>query len=105
MFFVRDGEITFVVGDEVVEAEAGDFVHAAANHPHALVVRSESARFTVVTVPAGFEQFFVETGEPAALDGLPPPPASLPDVEALVAAAAKHQVAILGPAPDVATRA
>ena len=105
MFFVHDGEIAFVVGDEVVEAVAGDFVHAGANVSHALVVRSDTARFTVVTVPAGFEQFFVETGEPAGYRDLPPPPATPPDVEALVAEAAKHRVAILGPAPDVGEKA
>lgn len=101
LFLVDDGELTFVVGDEVIEAQTGDIVHGAAGFPHAILVRSETARFTVVTVPAGFEEFFIDTGEPAGDEGLPPPPAGPPDLEGLTAAAAAHHVEILGPPPDL----
>lgn len=101
-----EGELTFVVGDERIDATAGDLVHAAAGVAHAILVRSETARFTVITAPAGFEQFFADTGEPALDDGLPPSPPGPPDptaMEALAAAASAHNVTILGPPPDMPT--
>lgn len=102
LFLLHDGEVAFVVGDETIEAEAGDLVHAAAGIGHALVIRSDTARFSVVTVPAGFEQFFVDTGELARSDGLPPASSPPPDPERLTAEAARHHVEILGPPPELA---
>jgi hypothetical protein len=49
----------------------------------------------VINMPAGFERFVMESGEPALERTLPPPAA--PDVEKLNAAAAKVGIEHLGP--------
>lgn len=36
-FIVEEGQVTFTVGDETIEARAGDIVVAPANTPHAFV--------------------------------------------------------------------
>src|SRR5262245_20536288 len=64
-FYVLDGEVSVYVGDEVVRAGAGEFLWAPREVPHAFCVESSEARLLVVSTPAGFEQFFFDTGEPA----------------------------------------
>jgi hypothetical protein len=48
--------------------------------------------------PAGFEQYFVEAGEPAR--ELTLPPAEPPNMESLMSVAPKYDIEILGPLPD-----
>src|SRR5215210_160235 len=61
---------------------------AAAWHPHSYAVDGEATlRSLAITLPAGFERFVAEVGEPAQERTLPPP--GEPDIEKLNAAAAK----------------
>ena len=57
----------------------------------------EPVRTLVFSIPAGFERFVIEAGEPALARTLPPP--SEPDLEKLGAAAARYGQEILGPLP------
>ena len=67
--------------------------------PHGFrVVGTSSARFLVLTTPGGFEGFVMEGGEPAPTLTLPTP--SAPDMDKLIALAAKYRIEILGPLPD-----
>ena len=52
----------------------------------------------MMTGDRDFAEFVRELSKPAASDTLPPP--SEPDIERIVAAAAKHGIEILGPMPD-----
>jgi quercetin dioxygenase-like cupin family protein len=54
-FFVIAGEITFFVGDERIEATAGDFVFAPRGIPHAFLVKPERAEYLTSFAPAGAE--------------------------------------------------
>jgi quercetin dioxygenase-like cupin family protein len=68
-FYVLDGEIEFLLGEELVTAGPGDFV----NIPRGLVHRfrnagSETARLILTFTPAGIEKFFEETLERAPND-------------------------------------
>jgi len=98
-FYVLDGEVSVYVGDQVVRAQAGDFLWAPREVPHAFCIESPLARMLVVSTPGGFEEFFFETGEPAAALTPPPPVKEPPDLDALVAALAEHGVAVVGPPP------
>jgi hypothetical protein len=55
------------------------------------------ARILLQNYPAGFEGFPVEVGEPA--EELVLPAAEPPDMERLMAIAAKYDIEILGPLP------
>jgi quercetin dioxygenase-like cupin family protein len=97
-FYVIDGEITFYLGDAVIEARAGSFAFAPRGVPHTFVVGGEApARYLVVSAPAGFERFVSEASVPAESRTIPPPPDGPPDAAALVALAARHGIEILGP--------
>jgi quercetin dioxygenase-like cupin family protein len=97
-FYVVEGEMTFYVGDERVKAEAGAFVYGPRGVPHGFEVEETApARILLQNYPAGFEGFPVEVGEPAK--ELTIPPAEAPDMERLMAVAAKYDIEILGPLP------
>ena len=77
-FYVTEGELTFWVGGQVIEAPAGSFVYGPRDVPHTFIVTSPEARFLLVTEPAGFEGFMRALSEPAQALTLPPadePPA------------------------------
>ncbi len=96
-WYVLEGALTFQVEDRTWTAEAGSFLWAPRGLPHTFRVDSPTARLLGIAVPAGFEQFFLETGRPAQEPAIPPPPDGPPDMGALVAAAARHGSELLGP--------
>jgi quercetin dioxygenase-like cupin family protein len=96
-FYVIEGELTLWVDGETIPAPAGSFVFGPRGIPHTFLVRSEEARFLLVTEPAGFEQFMREAGEPAARREIPPAAAEPPDVAALTKLAASYGIEITGP--------
>ncbi len=59
-YYMLDGEITFLVGDEVKTARKGDFVVVPRNTRHAFRVDSETARFLNGYTPASLEACVVE---------------------------------------------
>jgi quercetin dioxygenase-like cupin family protein len=74
-FYVLEGEIEFLFGDELVAAGPGDFV----NIPRGVVHRfrnigTETARLVLTFTPAGIEGFFEET-----LDSAPNGSEDVPD--------------------------
>ena len=98
-FYVLEGEITVYVGDEKIEAEPGTWVYGPREVPHGFRIGGTSpARFLLLYTPAGFEQYFVEVGEPAR--ELTLPPAEPPNMERLMSVAPKYDIDILGPLPD-----
>jgi quercetin dioxygenase-like cupin family protein len=101
-FYVLDGELTFWVGGEVVNAPAGSFVYGPRDVPHTFIVASEQARFLLVTEPAGFDAFFRAASQPAGRLEIPPAPKEPPDIEGLTALAATYEIDILGP-PGIPT--
>ncbi len=61
-FYVIEGQYTFTVGAEQLEAPAGSVVFVPRGTRHAFT-RGENARALVFVVPAGLEDFFRELGE------------------------------------------
>jgi mannose-6-phosphate isomerase-like protein (cupin superfamily) len=97
-FYVVEGEMTFYVGGERVKAGPGAFVYGPRGVPHGFKVEGTvPARLLLLNTPAGFEGFPVEVGELAK--ELTLPPAEPPDMERLMALAAKYDIEILGPLP------
>jgi len=87
-FYVLEGELTLWVGGYVIDAPTGAFVYGPRGIAHTFIVRSERARFLLVTQPAGFEKFVRAIAEPAAERTMPPARTEPANMAALTAAAA-----------------
>jgi quercetin dioxygenase-like cupin family protein len=99
-FYVLEGEVTTLVGDERIDLSAGDYAFAPRGIPHAYIVRSERARMLVTTCPGGLEELFVSCG--IAVSGTEPPAEEvLPPMDELVQRFAAYGVDILGPPPSL----
>jgi quercetin dioxygenase-like cupin family protein len=85
-FYVLAGEVTLFLPGREIECRPGDFVLAPRGVAHAYRVGAETARWLVLSSPAGFERFV------AAVDA-----AEQVDPETLTAIAAEHRIEILGP--------
>jgi mannose-6-phosphate isomerase-like protein (cupin superfamily) len=96
--YVLEGEAMFHLPGESSTVGPGECGYGPINVPHTEQVTSaEPLRQLVVTSPAGFEEFIVAAGEPAAELTLPPSDRPPPDFERLAALAAEHDIEILGP--------
>jgi len=98
IFYILEGEATFISGDRVIKAAAGSYVFLPRNIPHGFRTNVPT-RLLLLTTPAGFEQFVIEMSEPAKELALPP--AGPPDMEKLMTLAAKYSLEILGPLPEM----
>lgn len=93
--YVVDGTIAVVVGDERRTVTTGELVWLPRDVPHTFRVDSEEATLLELITPAGFEQFHVDTSDPAPSPNLPPE--TPPDVARLAAAIAPYDAELLGP--------
>jgi quercetin dioxygenase-like cupin family protein len=98
-FYVVEGAVTFLCGDARIAARPGNFIFGPRGIPHGFRVTGDTpARMLLLATPAGFDQFVLALGEPAPGDGFPP--SGPPDMEKLMALAARHNIEILGPLPE-----
>jgi quercetin dioxygenase-like cupin family protein len=95
-FLVVDGRIRFFIEDERIDAGPGDLVFLPREIPHAYLVTSETAKAVGMVTPGGFEAFFTDVGAPVRADETSGPP---PETAAMVDAALRHGVEVLGPPP------
>src|SRR5690606_18171822 len=96
-FWVLEGELEVVHGEQRFRAGAGAFVHLPRGVPPSYRnVGTAQARFLTLMVPAGLERFFEEVGKPAT-DDTEPPPFGEEDLQRLVAAAARYGLEIAPP--------
>ena len=98
-FYIVEGHVEVLLGDQVYEAKAGDFVHVSKGTPHRFINRSQTpAKMIITFVPAGdIEQFFRESFEEAADRHAPTPPLTDAFIQRLLEAAERHDVEILPP--------
>lgn len=88
---VLEGTGRYHVDNQIIDAPAGAILH----FPKGTLEWFENVQNTPLKVqitysPGGFEQFFLEVGEPAASRTLPPAPTSPPDLNALQPIARKY---------------
>ena len=60
VFIVQGGELTFTVGDQLIEARAGDIVVVPAGAPHKFVVESDGHRSVNIHPVARMETEWLE---------------------------------------------
>lgn len=71
-FYIVEGEMTFLIGDETIKATPGTMVFAPRDVAHSFTIDSEQVRILVMVAPAGAEGFFRECSVPAPSMTLPP---------------------------------
>ena len=82
-FWILEGDVTFEVGDETIEASAGDYVFGPRDIPHRFTVGDRGCRMLFIMVPGGFEDLIRATSEPAPSRTVPPPAEEEPSAEEL----------------------
>lgn len=97
-FYVISGRARFECDGTLLDAGPGDIVFLPVGSRHTFLVAADAPLHILqITVPAGFEEFVAEAGAPAAERVLPAP--GPVDPQAMAAAAARHNIEILGPPP------
>lgn len=98
-FYVLEGELSFISEGKTWKGGPGTFAFLPHGVPHGFRVEgTEPARSLLITTSGHFEQFVRELGEtPTEL--VIPEPGPI-DMGAVLAAAARHHLTILGPLPD-----
>ena len=71
-FYILDGDLTFLVGEDIRTAHSGDFVFVPRNTRHAFRVDSATAKFLNGYTPASLEAAVVELALPAPERVIPP---------------------------------
>ena len=73
-FYVLDGTLTLLVGDETVEAQAGTFACAPPGTVHTFANPSDApVRFLNINSPAGWEGYLRELAQAMPSEGPPDP--------------------------------
>jgi quercetin dioxygenase-like cupin family protein len=96
-FIVLDGGLRVSVGDNHYDISVGGTAFAPRNLAHSFEVTSQDARFLILTTPAGMEDWFFETGQPAPERVVPPLPEHLPDPMKLIASLRAYDVELIAP--------
>jgi quercetin dioxygenase-like cupin family protein len=72
-FYVLDGTVTTLVGDDTVELGPGQHAFGPRDIPHRFTVGPHGARMIWVLTPGGFEDLIEEASVPAESATVPPP--------------------------------
>lgn len=89
-FYILEGEFTFYIGEQVLNAPAGTWAVVPRGTEHTFRIETEQATALVFFTPAGFEEFFMEMSELAESLTMPPAPLGPPNIAHLVATAEKY---------------
>jgi mannose-6-phosphate isomerase-like protein (cupin superfamily) len=89
-FYILEGSATFQIGDQTVEAKAGDYLLGPRDIPHKFDTGPEGCRMLFIMTPGGFEDLVREMGEPAASRTLPPLSDQEPDMARIAQIADKY---------------
>lgn len=86
-FWILEGDATFEVGGQTIQASAGDYLFGPRDVPHRYTVGDAGCRMLFICTPAGFEDLVREMSEPADSRTLPPQSSEEPDMERVAAVA------------------
>jgi quercetin dioxygenase-like cupin family protein len=100
-FYVLDGQVTVIVGEQRWTLGPGDYAFGPREVPHGFRIEGHTpARLLLICTPgAGFDRFIHQASEPATAPGFPPP--EPPDVARLARLAAEAGNEVLGPLPEL----
>lgn len=93
-----EGTITFTLGGRKIVAEAGSFVQAPRDIPHAFKNEGNvPARMLIQVTPPGFEKFIQAIARPVPSFDSPPLPVTQEDIARLMAIAPDYGIELLPP--------
>jgi quercetin dioxygenase-like cupin family protein len=95
-FWILEGDVTLQIGDQIIEAHAGDYAFGPRDIPHRYTVGAAGCRMLFICTPGGFEGLVRDMSEPAASRTLPPPSEQEPDWERVAAVAKAYGCELLG---------
>lgn len=95
-FWILEGDVTLEVGDDTIEASAGDYAFGPRDVPHRYKVGPNGCRMLFICTPGGFEDLVRDMSVPAQSRTLPPPSDEQPDFERLQAIVLRHGCELLG---------
>jgi mannose-6-phosphate isomerase-like protein (cupin superfamily) len=78
-FYVLEGSVTIVVGDETIELASGRHAFGPRGVPHRFTIGRHGARMLWVLTPGGFENLIEDVSVPAEARTVPPPTVVPPD--------------------------
>ena len=94
-FYIIEGQLTFNVDGQRIEAKPGAFVNVPPNVLHSFKNETnEAARIIIVLSPAGMEHLFVEVGLESSNNSVKPPPFSDAQKQKLFRLAIKYGMEI-----------
>jgi mannose-6-phosphate isomerase-like protein (cupin superfamily) len=71
-FYVLEGSVTIIVGDETVELAAGQHAYGPRDVRHKFIIGPDGAKMLWVLAPSGFEDFVADVSVPAEAPTVPP---------------------------------
>jgi len=81
VFIIKEGTITFFIGDDIVPAKEGDTVFLPKNIAHHFSITSDFLKAIVMATPGNIEHFFRSIAMP--YNGATVPPVQIPTQEEL----------------------
>lgn len=98
-FWILDGSATFEVGDQTIEARAGDYLFGPRDIPHRYTTGPGGCRMLFIFTPGGFEELLRAISRPAESRSLPPAggdtPPSDDEIQRMQAAIQAHGCELL----------
>ena len=92
-FYVLDGSVTILVGEQTVDLGPGQHAFGPRDVPHQFTVGPDGARMIWVLTPGGFEDFVQEASVPAEAPTVPP--ASVVPPEDIAEIVRRHDMELL----------
>ena len=100
-FYILEGEISFQIGDQRIEATAGMFANMPVGCLHSFKNESgKPAKMLISVAPAGLEQMFVEVGQPVEPGATAAPLPTKADIDKLLTVAPRYGIDIKVPHHD-----
>ena len=83
-YYILEGSIRFWVGEKIIDAKAGDFIHLPKGIPHKFELQSDRVKELMWMTPSGLEKWFWDNSVPAT-DMRPLPVATEPPPPQVIA--------------------
>jgi quercetin dioxygenase-like cupin family protein len=97
-WYLLEGTMTYVAGDETFRLAPGDFIHLPQGVPHAFrTTGTAPVRFLALALPGAVLDLYDEVGEPAAERRLPDGGVSPADVARWTELAPRYGLRVVGP--------